>query len=102
MPVNPKMPATIETTKKIRAHFRSVTANSSSPGRPPPRREIPDLTFGGRTGSSRWRRLPLRPGEQPEEAGLLATPLALSPCQRQHCTKQLAGARYVIDHPYGG
>jgi hypothetical protein len=33
MPVNPRIPAIIDITKKIRAHFRSVTAKLLHPAR---------------------------------------------------------------------
>src|SRR5579863_7347388 len=65
MPVKPRMPATIDTRKKISAHFRIVIAHSSRtrPRSAAARSKIGDLTSGLGTGSpirhqaaSDWRR----------------------------------------------
>jgi hypothetical protein len=53
MPVKPRTPATIDTSKKINAHFRIVIATAPALG---PRHglcEIADLTSGKRTGSGK-------------------------------------------------
>src|SRR6185312_5774660 len=85
MPVKPRMPAMIDTTKKIRAHFRSVTVKLLQPARPPPRHDIPDLTFSDRTGSSRRHRPDHSAGAE-GAAGVEIDryPLAQSPSRRQH------------------